>query len=227
MPTARPTLDAAPREVTGKKVAHLRRAGRLPAVIYGHGVSSESVSLDTHEFETLRRKVGANALIDVTVDGKKPRPALVHGVQVDVLKRRPLHVDLFLVRMTEELTIDVRLVVTGTSEAVEKLNGTLTHLDHLRVRALPDHLPQQIELPIDSLVDFDSSVHVRDLTIPSDATLLTDPDEVAAKVLAPRIEIEEVAPAAEEEEGEGEEAAEGAAEAGEGAPVAAGESPEG
>jgi len=226
MPTARPTLDAAPREITGKKVAHLRRAGRLPAVIYGHGVTSESVSLDAHEFDVLRRKVGANALIDVTVDGKKPRPALVHGVQVDVLKRRPLHVDLFLVRMTEELTIEVPLVVTGSSEAVEKLNGTLSHLDHVRVRALPDHLPQQIELPIDSLIDFDSSIRVRELTIPDDATLLTDPDEVAAKVLAPRIEIEEVAPAAEEEGAEGEEGAEAGAEAGEGAPTAAAESPE-
>src|SRR5437868_13001783 len=94
MPTARPTLDAAPREITGKKVAHLRRAGRLPAVIYGHGVTSESVSLDAHEFDLLRRKVGANALIDVTVGGKTQRPALVHGVQVDVLKRRPLHVEI-------------------------------------------------------------------------------------------------------------------------------------
>ena len=223
MPSARPSLAATHREITGKKVAHLRRAGQLPGVVYGHGEASESVSLDAHEFDLLRRHVGATTLIDVSVDGKKSKPALIYGVQVDPVKRRPLHVDLFLVRMTEELTVEVPLVVVGTSDAVEKLGGTLNHLDHVRVRALPDHLPQQIELPIDTLVDFEATVHVRDLTIPSDAALLTDLDEVAAKVLAPRIEVEE-APVV--EEAEGEEGAEGAEEGEGAAPAAAGETAE-
>jgi len=63
--SARPTLSAEPREIIGKKVAGLRRDGRLPAVVFGHGESSESVSIDTHEFEQLRRHVGSNALIDL------------------------------------------------------------------------------------------------------------------------------------------------------------------
>ena len=63
MPTARATLAAEHRDVTGKKVAVLRRAGRLPAVVYGHGVDSDSVSIDAHEFEQLRRHVGPNALV--------------------------------------------------------------------------------------------------------------------------------------------------------------------
>ena len=97
-----------------------------------------------------------------------------------------------------------------------KLGGTLSHIDHLRVRALPDHLPELIELPIDALVDFDALVHVRDLAIPDDVTLLTDLDEVAARVLPPRIEeVVEVVPTegAEEEGGEAE-AASPAGEAG-------------
>jgi large subunit ribosomal protein L25 len=209
MPTARPSLAAARREILGKKVAHLRRAGQLPAVVFGHGEPSTAVTVDAHAFDLLRRHVGATTLIDVSVDGKASKPALVRNVQLDPVKRRPLHVDLFLVRMTEELTVEVPIVVTGTSEAVEKLGGTLSHLDHLRVRGLPDHLPQRIELPVDSLTDFDAAVRVRDLAVPSDVTLLTDLDEVAAKVLPPRIEIEEAPPAEEAEEGE--EAAEGAA----------------
>ncbi|MBF6605948.1 MAG: 50S ribosomal protein L25 [Candidatus Limnocylindrales bacterium] len=196
MTTARPTLAATHRDVIGKKVARLRRAGRLPAVLYGHGVASASVSIDAHEFELLRRHVGATTLIDVSIDGRKAHPALVQGVQVDPVRQRPLHVDLFLVRMTEELTVDVRVTVVGESEAVTKLGGTLSHLDHLRVRALPDHLPDHIELPIAALGDFDAAIHVRDLTIPADVTLVTDPDEVAARVLPPRLE-EEVAPVAE------------------------------
>jgi large subunit ribosomal protein L25 len=205
---SRPSLTAEPRAITGKKVAAIRREGRLPAVVYGHGIDSENVSVDAHEFDLLRRRVGQNALIDLSINGSNARPVLVHGVQVHPVHRRPIHVDLFLVRMTEELTVEVPIVLTGTSEAVEKLGGTLSHLDHLRVRGLPDRLPERVVVPIDSLVDFDSTIHVRDLEFPSDVTLLTDVDEVAAKVLPPRIEIEEAPPAEEVEEGEEGEAAE-------------------
>ncbi len=78
----------------------------------------------------------------------------------------------------------------------------------MRVRALPDHLPQSIHYAIESLATFDDAIHVRDLEIPSDATLLTDPDEVVAKVLPPRVEEEPVVA----EVAEGEEGAEGAEE---------------
>ena len=213
--TSRLSLDAEPRALVVKKVATLRRVGRLPAVVYGHGVGSENVSIDAHDFELLRRKAGQNELIDLSVDGKKARPVLVHSVQVHPVNRRPLHVDLFLVRMTEELTVDVPLVPIGISNAVENLNGTLMHqLDSVRIKALPDHLPQSIEYSIESLVDFDAVVKVSDLTIPGDVTLLTDADEVVAKVLASRLQAEAAELAAETAEavaeaGEAAEAAEG------------------
>jgi large subunit ribosomal protein L25 len=217
--SSRPNLAAEPREITGKKVAGLRREGRLPAVVYGHGISSENVSVDAHDFELLRRKAGQNALIDLSVHGKQARPVLVHGVQVHPVHRRPLHVDLFLVRMTEELIVDVPLVATGTSLAIENLNGTLLHpIESVRIRALPDHLPQSIEYSIEGLVDFDAVVKVADLTIPGDVTLLTDPEEIVAKVLQSRLQVEVEAEKAEEAEAaeaaaEGAEPAEGAAEA--------------
>jgi large subunit ribosomal protein L25 len=211
MSTARPKLAASRRTTTGKKVAQMRRDGRLPGVVFGRGLTSDSVSVDTHEFEQLRRHAGANTLIDLSVDGGPSAPVLVYGVQTSVITRRPLHVDLYLVRMTEELTVDVPLVSEGISDAVETAGGTLMHvIDTVRVRALPDHLPQSIHYSIDSLATFDDQVHVRDLAIPSDATLLNDPDEVVAKVLPPRVEEEPVV--AEVAEG-----AEGAAEGAEGA----------
>jgi large subunit ribosomal protein L25 len=221
MATARPTLAAQHREITGKAVAHLRKAGRLPAVVYGRGEASNSVTVDFHEFEVLRKHIGPNALVDLSVDGKAAKPVLIQDVQIHPVHRRPLHADLYLVRMTEELTVDVPLVATGHSHAVEQLNGTLLHpTDTVRVKALPDHLPQSIEYSVESLIDFDAALHVRDLAIPSDVTLLTDPDEIIAKVQAPRIEVEEEPVVEEGEEGvEGEEA-EGAAE---GAPEGAAE----
>ena len=206
MPAARPALAAESRSVTGKKVSHLRHAGRLPAVVYGHGVASEAVSVDTHEFEQLRKHAGPNTLVDLKVDGGRARPVLVNSVQVHPVSRAPLHADLFVVRMTEELTVDVPIVTVGSSPAVDDLNGTLLlSTESVRVKALPDHLPQSIEVPIETLVDFETAIHVRDLAIPSDVTLLNDPDDLVARVQAPRVEVE-----AEPEVAEGE-AAEGAA----------------
>ena len=158
MATARATLAAEHRDLTGKKVARLRHAGRLPAVVYGHGIDSSSVSIDAHDFEQLRRHTGPNALVDLSIDGEKAQPVLVSAVQVHPVNRRTLHVDLFLVRMTEELTVDVPLVAIGESPAVANHGGTLLHpSESVRVRALPDHLPQSIEYSIESLVDFDTT----------------------------------------------------------------------
>lgn len=222
MPNARPTLAAEARTVTGKAVARLRREGKLPAVVYGNGVPSSNVTLDAHDFSLLRRHVGPNALVDLTVEGTKPRPVLIHDVQVHPVNRRPLHADLFIVRMTEELIVDVQLVATGESEAVTRGNGTLIHaIETVRVKALPDHLPQSIEYSIESLADFEAAIHVRDLVIPADVTLLTDPEELVARILAPRVEVE-VAEAEVAAEGEAAEAG-AAAEAGEGAPTEASE----
>jgi large subunit ribosomal protein L25 len=217
--STRPALAAEAREISGKRVAGLRRSGRLPAVVFGHGLDSTSVSVDTHDFELLRRRTGPNALVDLSIGGKKSQPVLIYGVQVHPVTRRPLHVDLFLVRMTEELTVDVPLVAVGESSAITTDGGTLLHgIESVRIKALPDHLPQSIEYSIESLVDFDTTIHVSDLVIPSDVTLLTDPDEVVAKVQAPRVEIEEVPVAAEGEEA----AAEGEAAEGEAGTTAAG-----
>lgn len=217
MSTTRPTLAANHRELTGKAVARLRRDGRLPAVVFGHGLDSTPVTLDAHDFDLLRRRTGPNALIDLSVDGKKALPVLIQGVQVHRLTQRPIHVDLFQVRMTEELIVDVPLVPEGISVAIQDHGGTLLQIvESVRVRALPDHLPQAIALPLDALVDFDAVVRVGDLTIPGDVTLLNDLDEVAAKVAPPRIEAEPIVVEAEGAEAAG---AEGAEAEGETAPT--------
>ena len=209
MTTTRPALAASNRTITGKAVSRLRRDGRLPAVVFGHGLESTSVSLDAHEFDLLRRKTSSNTLVDLSIDGEKPKPVLVHGVQLHRVTQRPLHADLFLVTMTEELTVDVPLVATGESEAVKTHGGTLLHpIEHVRIKALPDHLPTSIPYDISSIVTFDDVIRLRDLDIPADVTLLTDPEETVAKVIPPRVEEVVVAPeAATEETAEGEAAA--------------------
>ena len=184
----RPRLAAASRTVTGKKVATLRRAGQLPAVVYGHGTVSEPVTVDAHEFDLLRRHVGASTLVDLAVDGKKARPVIVHGIQVDVLTRRPIHLDLFAVRMTEELTVEVQLVGIGVAPATET-GGTLVHpVQSVKVRALPDNLPETLTYDLSVLADYDATITVADIVVPEGVTIQADDSEVIARVLAPRVE---------------------------------------
>ncbi len=187
----RPALTAHRREITGKDVARLRRQGILPAVLYGHGEASEPIQIDAKAFETLNRVSGRHALIDLKIEGGRTHQAVVHDVQEHPVKRVPLHVDFQLVKMTEDMTMDVQLVPVGTSVAVEKHNGTLLQtLDHIRLRGLPGAMPQSIEYDVSVLDSFEAAIHVRDLTIPEKVTLLTDPDESVAHVQPSRAEVE-------------------------------------
>ena len=209
----RPRLAAASRSVTGKAVAQLRRQGQLPAVVYGHGTASETVTLDAHEFDLLRRHVGASTLVELAVDGGSPRPVLVSGIQVHPVNRRPLHVDLFAVRMTEELTVEVPLVGTGTAPAVAA-GGTLVHpVSTVKVRALPSDLPSSLSYDISRLDTYEATITAADLVAPEGVTIQADPADVIARVLAPR--VEELPVAAEGIEPTEEEGAPEAAEGGE------------
>jgi large subunit ribosomal protein L25 len=207
----RPRLAAASRSETGKAVARLRRVGRLPAVVFGHGTESEPVTLDAHEFDIMRRHTGASTLVDLAVDGGKPRPVLLHSIQYHAVTRRPLHVDLFAVRMTEELTVEVPLVGDGIAPAAEG-GGTLVHpVSTIRVRALPAKLPESIHYDLGKLDTYEATITVADLSAPEGVTFHADAADVIARVLAPRVEEETPAAAAaeavEEPAAEGETAA--------------------
>ena len=100
---------------------------------------------------------------------------LVHAIQVHRLTRRPIHVDLFAVRMTEELTVEVQLVGTGTAPAGES-GGTLVHpVSSVKVRALPDNLPETLHYDLSALVDYDSTITVADLLVPEGVTSRPSP----------------------------------------------------
>lgn len=206
----RPRLAAERRTITGKAVAGLRKEGRLPGVVFGHGTESEPVTIDAHAFDQLRRRTGSSTLIDLVVDDGKARPVLVNGVQVHRLTRRPIHVDLFVVRMTEELTVEVQLVADGIAPAAAA-GGSLVHpVSMVKARALPADLPETIHYDLSSLATFDDTITVADLVVPAGVTIQADPADVIARVLAPReAEVVVVAEAPVEEAAAEEPAAEG------------------
>jgi large subunit ribosomal protein L25 len=215
------TLDA--REAHGKANKRLRRAGLVPGVVFGKGEESTPVQIDAKVFETLYRQAGRTSVVNMHLPGKTGTTSgIIKSVQRNPLSGMAIHVDFFLVNLTQEMEIDVPLVFTGEAPAVEETGGTLLHnLSSLHVKALPNDIPQQVVVDVSVLHSLDVAIHVRDLTLNRDLVhVLTDGDTLVATVVPPRIE-EEPEPVLTEEELEAAAAAEG--EEGEGAPAEGGE----
>jgi large subunit ribosomal protein L25 len=182
----RPRLEAVTRTITGKGVARLRRQGLLPAVVYGHGVPSEPVTVNAHAFDLLHRHVGTSTLVNLTVDGKRARAVLVQGVQINVITRKPQHVDLFAVHMGEELVADIPLIGDGNAPAVD-MGGTLVlPMTSLKVRALPADLPDAIHFDLSGLTALGASLTVGELVLPDGVVAQADPSEIVVRVTARR-----------------------------------------
>jgi len=201
------SLIVRPREATGRHVHALRRAGQVPATVYGHLQPAISVQADAKEIDRIWQRAGRTHLIDLRVEGQPVRRVLIREFQRSPRTGRPLHADFFAVNLLEKLTAEVPLVLTGDSLAVTdlKIGQLLQTLNTVKVECLPTDLPPQIHVDVSGLGAVDDSVTLGDLTLPKGVTLVgVEPSEVVVKVAALRVreEIEEAAP-----EGEAPEAA--------------------
>ena len=197
-------LEASPRTEFGKGHARrTRRAGLIPAVIYGHGADPRHVSLPERDFTNALKKGGANVLLTLAIDGKDEL-AIPKAIQRDPIKGTYRHIDLLTVRRGEKITIDVPLHIVG-----EVVRGGLLAQESTTVslEAEATHLPSAIEIEISEL-EIGAQIKASDLTLPSGSALAGDPEQILL--------IVHEAPSAEEmaAEGEGEHAE---APAGEGA----------
>jgi large subunit ribosomal protein L25 len=192
---------------TSVKAKVLRRENLIPVEYYGNGVENLSLQLDYQTFRRLYREAGDNTVIDLKVEGKGDKKVLVHGVEYHPVTDDFIHVDLINVDMNVEVTAHVHISLEGQAPAVKELAGVLTQsLDAIEIKCLPGDLIHGVTVSIDSLVDFHSAIHVSDITLPDNITLLTDPKLTVATVSAPRDEepeeVEEVDVAAVEVPGE-------------------------
>jgi large subunit ribosomal protein L25 len=212
------TLDA--REAHGKANKRLRRAGIVPGVVFGKGEESTPVQVDAKVFETLYRQAGRTSVVNMHLPGKSAiTSGIIKSVQRNPLSGSAIHVDFFLVNLTQEMEIDVPLVFTGEAPAVEETGGTLLHnLSSLHVKALPNDIPHEITVDVSVLRTLDVAIHVRDLSLNRDlVTVLTDGDTLVSTVVPPRAEEPEPEPELTEEELEAAAAAAAEGEEGEGA----------
>lgn len=188
-------LQAQPRDVIGKQVHALRRAGRLPAVIYGRHVGSLPISLDFRQATRILPGVSSSLLIKVAVEGADEHTVLVREKQRHPVTSVLIHIDFLAVSLTEKLRAKVRIELTGVSPAVKELNAVLVNAqEEIEVECLPGDLPEKVAIDISGLRSFGDAIHVRDLVFSSAVEVLTDLNEMVVIATAPAVATaEEVA----------------------------------
>ena len=203
----KPELRALRRADTGKSAARaLRRAGRLPVVVYGGGRPSEALSVDAREVETLLSGVQrATTVISLKVERRKPRQVLIREVQSEPDRADLLHLDLLAVSESDTVRVQVPIRLEDTPAGV-KLGGILQQARHeVTVECLPGDIPPEVKVSVSHL-EIGSGIHVSDLDLPG-VTILDAPAMTVCTVVPPALE-EEPEEEEEVEVEEGEEAEE-------------------
>ena len=211
------TLAVEKREKLGKGVRTLRKAGSLPAVVYGAHKKATPISLVQHSFEKLLRTTGESTVITLTGLGEEI-PVLIQEIERHPVTGVPQHADFYAIEKGQKVKIKIPLEFTGESPAVRAETNLINVLHELEVEAGPMNLPPPFTIDIASLAAVGDQIHARDIVLPKDVVLVLSPDEVIALIQEVKEEkVEEVPVAvdmeaievekkgkAEEEGGEGE-----------------------
>lgn len=184
-------LTAQPRTVIGKQVGAQRRAGKIPAVLYGRHIDKPlTLQIDEKTLKTVVAKAGTNRLIKLTVDAGEPRLVLTRQVQRNSISGRLVHVDFQQVSLSEKLTTTVPLVLIGTSPAVTRGEGLLIHgINTIQIRLLPADLLPEVQVDVTALENLNQSLFVKNLKLGDKIEVLTPGDEMVAKVVPVKEEV--------------------------------------
>ena len=193
-------LKAYPRsQVQRAEVTKLRRAGRVPATIYGRQTQPQNLEVDYDEItDLLHHSASENLLVDLSVenDPRAKRLALVQEVQHHPLSAKVVHLDLHEVAENEKVTVQVPVETTGEAAGVKTGGGSLTHVMlKLKVRSLPKDLPEEILIDVTAL-EIGKSIHIGQIVLPAGVEILGDKHLTVVSVAAPRAEEEVAATAA-------------------------------
>jgi large subunit ribosomal protein L25 len=205
------TLKSEKRDIFGRKVSRLRKAGKIPANIFGNKIESSAIIVDKKEFAEVFEKAGETQVIDL--GGK---PVLVSNTQVDPISGEYLHIDFRQVDLTEKIEAKVPVEIEGESPAEKQNLGTVVQqLQEIEVEALPADLPEKIVVDASQLTEVDQVIYVKDLKVDKNVEIKTDLESIVVKVEPPqKEEVVEVAAPVEGEAAapaEGEKAPEGEA----------------
>jgi large subunit ribosomal protein L25 len=177
------------------KLDVLRKSGEIPAVFYGAGKDTTSISVSTIEFKKVWREAGESSAVKVEMskDSKGDIDALIHEVQVDPVTDEPIHVDFLAIDMKKKIRVNVPLVFEGISNAVKNGIGNLVKvLYELEIEALPADLPHSLFVDISKLETIDDQVFVSDIKLPAGIAVINNPSDVVASIVLQVEEKEEV-----------------------------------
>ncbi len=184
-------LAAESRSNTGKGAARsLRRAGKVPAVIYGSSIAAQALAVDHQVLGRLLETIGGEAaLLDVSIDGAAPIRALVREVQRNPVRRSDvIHLDLYAVVADEAIEVDVPVHIVGTAEGVRNQGGVLDHhLHRITLKVLPGEIPDHIEIDVTNLM-LGHAIHISDITV-ANGEIVNDDGVSIVSVIASRAEI--------------------------------------
>jgi large subunit ribosomal protein L25 len=174
-------LKVEKRQVLGKQVKKLRREGILPCNIYGKGIKSEAVQVPQVDFDAVFKEAGETGLVDVQL-GEKSIPVLIHNMQKD-FRGNVLHADFFQVNLKEKVKTMVPLEIVGEPKAIlDKVGLLMNILSEVEIEALPEELPENIQVDVAHLANIDDQVTVADLKVPAGVTILTESEQVVSKI---------------------------------------------
>jgi large subunit ribosomal protein L25 len=173
-------IDAETRTEFGKGAARrTRRAGKIPAVLYGHGTDPKHLSLPSLEFAAAVREQGRNAVLTLNIDGK-PQLALTKTVVTHPIRPYIEHVDLLVIRRGEKVAVEVQVTVVGDAAP-----GTLVtqDLNTIEVEADVSRIPEHVEVSVEGL-EVGTQVLASEVPLPEGTTLRTDPEYLVVNVVA-------------------------------------------
>lgn len=194
-------LSAKIRKVAGKKTKILREKDIIPAVLYGPDTKNLSLEIDAKDFDKIFNEAGESSLINLEIDGKskKELQVLIHDIQKDPIKNRPIHVDFYLPPTKEEITVKVPIILEEEAPAVKELGGTLVRDIHeIEIRGLIKDLPKEIKVDISQIKTFEDRILIKDLNLPQGIKVLKNPEDIIISVSAPEKVEEELAKPVEE-----------------------------
>ncbi|OHA62416.1 MAG: hypothetical protein A2117_01170 [Candidatus Wildermuthbacteria bacterium GWA2_46_15] len=183
-------IKARIRSLLGKDVRKLREKDRLPAVLYGPGLKENfHLDIDTKEFIKVFQETGRSSFLQLEVekDGNaKPVVflVLVHDIQKDPLSLSLSHVDFYQPSSTKEIKVRVPLSFEGEARAVKSLGGTLVkNIQEVQVQALPQNLPHEIVVSLDTLDELGKTILIKDLQLPPGVKIIKNPEEIVVQVM--------------------------------------------
>jgi large subunit ribosomal protein L25 len=183
-------LKATKREVLGKANRNLLNDGIMPAVIYGHNTTNQSIQVQLKDFLKVFKQAGENTLVDLEIEGKVS-PVIIQDVQNHYLKSTPIHADFYAVNMEEKIKAHIPVHFVGESMAVKGQGGILVkNLTEIEVECLPGDLPKLYEVDISVLNSFEDAIKISDLNVSDKVKILGNPDETIVNVAPPRSEEE-------------------------------------